>query len=47
MQRITAVAKQNMILPFSPNLLDDFGNAGISSRRAIGCLTTLPEQLLV
>jgi hypothetical protein len=47
MQRITAVTKQNMILPFSPNLLDGYGNAGLSSRRTIGCLTTLPEYLLV
>jgi hypothetical protein len=36
-----------MILPVSPNLLDDCGNAGISARRTIDCLTTLPEHLLV
>ena len=31
----------------SPNLLYECGNAGISSRRTIDCLTTLPEHLLV
>jgi hypothetical protein len=47
MEGITAVAKQNTPLAFSPNLLDECGNAGITSRRTIDCLTALPEHFLV
>jgi len=47
MEGITAVAKQNTPLVRGPNLLDDCGNAGITSRRTIDCLITLPEHLLV
>src|SRR5450830_350164 len=47
MEGITAVAKQNTPLTFSPNLLDKCGNAGITSRGTIDCLTTLPKHFLV
>ena len=47
MQSIAAVAKEYTLLIRGPNLLNDCGNAGISSRRPIDCLTSLPEHLLV
>jgi hypothetical protein len=46
-ESIAAIAKEYTLLVPGPNLLYECGNAGISSRRTIDCLTTQSEHLLV